>query len=448
MWHATYDNFGAAHVDVAEVAQPWRLLGQYADDADAFDTGLHHSLCRYYHPGTGHHLSRDPLWPEPDTTPYAYAGHRPWEAADPTGAMPFPLVALGVAAVGGAIVGGVGAALTGRSILAGAAGGAVGGAVAAGAAMAIAAAGVTGLAALGLNALGAAASGVLGALAEQGTAGEPLCYSCAFAAGGIAGLLGLVTRGVARIPAVQRWAGRLGTWLGESRVGQWARAQAGEIAAGTRAAVGWVRGRAAASANAAAEALGSGAPRPALAGAGGGTVAGGGRAGAGTVLRSEAADVGGGAGSTGGNAGRASRVKFDNQFPEDVPEPLAASRLELRDGKWVEVRGRSVRSASGQYNFVSRDGTIYARRIQGRSGAPDIKHVDLARGEAVDYAGTVQFSGRTNRGHVRWWSNESGHYAPDPSRAPQAGLPMDRFRAGVFDRPPQPGRPVASPPSR
>ncbi len=79
---------------------------------------------------------------------------------------------------------------------------------------------------------------MLGALTEQAVGGEHLSYSCAFAAGGSAGLLGLVTGGVARIPAVQRaalrWAGRLGQMLGESRVGQWAKAAAGQLAVAAR----------------------------------------------------------------------------------------------------------------------------------------------------------------------------------------------------------------------
>ncbi len=75
---------------------------------------------------------------------------------------------------------------------------------------------------------------MLGALTEQAVGGEHLWYSCAFAAGGSAGLLGLVTGGVARMSAVQRWGGRLGQLLGASRVGQWAKAAAGELAVAAR----------------------------------------------------------------------------------------------------------------------------------------------------------------------------------------------------------------------
>jgi hypothetical protein len=51
------------------------------------------------------------------------------------------------------------------------------------------------------------------------------------------------------------------------------------------------------------------------------------------------------------------------------------------------------------------------------------KHPVLAEGHPVLYAGEAYF----DNGRLRWWSNGSGNYRPDPDHAAQAGLPMDQF---------------------
>jgi hypothetical protein len=123
--------------------------------------------------------------------------------------------------------------------------------------------------------------------------------------------------------------------------------------------------------------------------------------------------------------------KFANLFPEDYPKPVKRSMLEIRDGKWVEVRkGDEVRSASGTYNFTTIDGKIYAGKLRG--GRERVGHIDISRGENVDYAGTASFSGRYNRGILRSWSNESGHYKPASEFSSQAGFPEELFQQGKF----------------
>jgi RHS repeat-associated protein len=137
----------------------------------------------------------------------------------------------------------------------------------------------------------------------------------------------------------------------------------------------------------------------------------------------------------------AARRVFDNLYPEEGFRNVPRSLLEQRDGKWVEVTpSGEVRSATGRYNYVVQDGTMYGSRIRMEVGQQQAGHADLARGSEVDFAGEVTFSGRTNRGQVRNWNNASGHYTPDPTAAPQAGLPMEQFQPRTFDTPPQLGR--------
>lgn len=121
--------------------------------------------------------------------------------------------------------------------------------------------------------------------------------------------------------------------------------------------------------------------------------------------------------------------KFPNLYPEDFPKSVRRSLLENRDSKWVEVLPNGqVRSASGAYNFVTIDGKVYGAKVDTKVGAASIKHIDLAEGASIDYAGKVVFSGRHNRGIIRSWSNSSGHYKPDPTFANQAGFPLDLFQ--------------------
>ena len=125
--------------------------------------------------------------------------------------------------------------------------------------------------------------------------------------------------------------------------------------------------------------------------------------------------------------------KFPNLFPEDLPRIIQRSQLVLREGKWREVRyKRSERTASGVYNFVTLEGQMFICRASARVGGRAIGHVDLAMGKDVDYAGRLYFSGRTKRGILRKWTNESGHYRPTPELMSNAGLPEELFEPGQF----------------
>jgi hypothetical protein len=96
------------------------------------------------------------------------------------------------------------------------------------------------------------------------------------------------------------------------------------------------------------------------------------------------------------------------------------------------MSNQKIRTASGVYNFVTQDGTIFIRRASAKVGNSLIGHVDLAMGYDVDYAGRLYFSGRTSRGILRKWTNESGHYRPSADSRNNAGLPDEKFQSGQF----------------
>ncbi|WNG29417.1 DUF4123 domain-containing protein [Cystobacter fuscus] len=106
-WRARYDSFGKAHIDVGRVRQPWRLAGQYEDEG----TGLHYNLGRYYSPLLKSYLSRDPAWFKEGATGYSYCANDPWNHIDPHAQWAW----IAAGAIIGAVVGGVVAALEGKS---------------------------------------------------------------------------------------------------------------------------------------------------------------------------------------------------------------------------------------------------------------------------------------------------------------------------------------------
>ncbi len=128
---------------------------------------------------------------------------------------------------------------------------------------------------------------------------------------------------------------------------------------------------------------------------------------------------------------------FKNLFPDDQPKNIKRSKLvRSKEGKWLEVTQQGEeRTASGAYNFVVLENTIFARRSSTKVTDIFIGHVDLAQGKDVKYAGKIYFSGRYNRGTIRKWTNESGHYQPDAESMNNAvleGLPEELFESGRF----------------
>jgi len=114
-------------------------------------------------------------------------------------------------------------------------------------------------------------------------------------------------------------------------------------------------------------------------------------------------------------------------LPRDAPA-FGSSRDVIRlknvNGTWKEVGGRYGRTARGNYDFVVKDGEIFAVKAKNRMGA--IGHTEAARGERVNWAGQVEFEG----GKVKSWNDGSGHYRSLSSMrqpAVQAGLPDEKF---------------------
>jgi RHS repeat-associated protein len=102
VWKADYLAFGPAIVEVAEVEQPWRLAGQYADA----ETGLHYVGARYFSPDLGRFLTPDPFGPEGGSLNlYLLGDGDPMNRIDPTGEISLTLATVLVAMAIGAAVG-------------------------------------------------------------------------------------------------------------------------------------------------------------------------------------------------------------------------------------------------------------------------------------------------------------------------------------------------------
>lgn len=200
-WRGHYDSFGQVTHEMARIRQPWRLAGMYEDEGSR----LYFTLARAYSPILKTWLSPDPHWSASDTTFYSYARQDPWNRVDPTGQLA-PLIAAGIGAVVGGVIGAGVALATGGDPIAGAVGGAVSGAasVVVGT-MALAGA----LSAGAAIALGVAAS-ALGAAAEEVTRQlrdpEPWCFKCLLSSVVASVLTDLALLGLGKIPGVKALA--------------------------------------------------------------------------------------------------------------------------------------------------------------------------------------------------------------------------------------------------
>lgn len=127
-------------------------------------------------------------------------------------------------------------------------------------------------------------------------------------------------------------------------------------------------------------------------------------------------------------------------LPRDLPAAGSSGevvRLKNVGGTWKEIGPRYSRTARGNYDFVVKDGEIFAVKAKRTMGA--FGHTEAARGERVNWAGQVQFEA----GQVKSWDDGSGHYRPlssarqpaapgEPPKtwrepAVKAGLPDDKF---------------------
>ena len=79
-WSLTIDGHGRLRESDVAAWFPWRFEGQYADT----ETGLSYNRYRYYHPGLGRYLAKDPVGPFGGLNVYAYVDD-PFAATDPFG---------------------------------------------------------------------------------------------------------------------------------------------------------------------------------------------------------------------------------------------------------------------------------------------------------------------------------------------------------------------------
>lgn len=119
---------------------------------------------------------------------------------------------------------------------------------------------------------------------------------------------------------------------------------------------------------------------------------------------------------------------YGNLF-RDAPEPGSwrdVVKLKEVNGTWREVGGRHPGTASGKYDFVVKDGEIYAVKAKTTPGA--IGHTEAAQGGRVNWAGEVRFN---KKGQLLSWNDGSGHYRALSSvkkPALAAGLPEGAFK--------------------
>jgi hypothetical protein len=112
---------------------------------------------------------------------------------------------------------------------------------------------------------------------------------------------------------------------------------------------------------------------------------------------------------------------YPNLRPLALPAERPGDILTLQ-----EVNGSyGMRGAGGRGLYVPNSRYLFVRTLDGQTLVhPRLRHAVLSRGEPVMYAGEAYFES----GALRWWSNSSGHFRPDPEHAPQAGLPLALFR--------------------
>jgi filamentous hemagglutinin len=98
-------------------------------------------------------------------------------------------------------------------------------------------------------------------------------------------------------------------------------------------------------------------------------------------------------------------------------------QTESGDFKYQMPNGE-LRTPKGTFDFVQVDGEI---RIAPPKNDPNVSgHLSLSKDADVDYAGTVQFS---QKGNLKFWDNNSGHYQPPATSAPVVKLPFDFFKS-------------------
>jgi RHS repeat-associated protein len=84
-WKQNRDAFGRSVVDpTSRLTCPLRASSQYADE----ESGLNYSFHRYYDPGLGRYINRDPIGEVGGINLYGFCGNNPVNSFDPLGLAP------------------------------------------------------------------------------------------------------------------------------------------------------------------------------------------------------------------------------------------------------------------------------------------------------------------------------------------------------------------------
>ena len=130
-------------------------------------------------------------------------------------------------------------------------------------------------------------------------------------------------------------------------------------------------------------------------------------------------------------------VPYSNLYPNDLWRPKPRFRLARAGDRWKTVATNgSARTARGLFLYIVEADEIWVvKYINTVIPNLGVGHIDLARGDEVDYAGEIRFrSGYNQRGMIIAWNNRSGHYFPKPEdRWVVPLLPQSSFEAHLHD---------------
>lgn len=89
----------------------------------------------------------------------------------------------------------------------------------------------------------------------------------------------------------------------------------------------------------------------------------------------------------------------------------------------------NIFTPSGSFLFIQ---DIYGNILMAKENDDALEystHIGLSGGADVCFAGSISFYHRhsSRKGHIKKWSNDSGHYQPSAIHAACVKLPQDKF---------------------
>jgi hypothetical protein len=130
---------------------------------------------------------------------------------------------------------------------------------------------------------------------------------------------------------------------------------------------------------------------------------------------------------TGNSIASTADGKLTNIFPSHPPMPGPRYILVQTEsgGFKYQLPSGELRTPKGVFDFVQ---IGYKIKIAPPRDDDFSGHLSLSKGADVDYAGTIQFS---QKGGLKWWSNNSGHYQPAPENSSIVNLPHNYFKPEI-----------------